>query len=286
MMLGIDRDLHIVAHYAGAAAACRHRATVGIGERDLLVGRSEHLLLVSLKLPHFLFQLRKLLFEPRRLRCKRLRWLLPVGRIELAQIPRHALLKLRTSPLHLRARDVLVAVVARAERQAVGLFALVPAVVDAVRVPVVATGGIADGRGVAAALALGACAVQVGTAFLRCQEAKTHRAWADALARAWPEDTLVSRAFSGRPGRSLATDYALAALSPGAPEAAPYPVQRGLTAAMRAAAQDAADVQRMQAWAGPPRSRAPSPRPTSFADYGKKRAIFCADGLPNSDPVI
>jgi hypothetical protein len=111
MMLGIDRDLHIVAHHTRAAAACRHRATVGICERDLLVGRGEHLFLVSLKLPHFVFQLRKLLFEPRRLRYKRLRWLLPVGRVKLAQISRHALLKLRTPPLHLRAREVLVVVV-------------------------------------------------------------------------------------------------------------------------------------------------------------------------------
>ena len=137
-----------------------------------------------------------------------------------------------------------------AERRAVGLVALVPAVVDAVRVPVVATGGIADGRGVAAALALGASAVQAGTVFLRCPEAKTHPAWADALARTMPEGTVISRAFSGRAGRSIATDYALAALSSDAPSPAPYPVQRGLTAAMRAAAAKAGDVQRMQAWAG------------------------------------
>lgn len=137
-----------------------------------------------------------------------------------------------------------------AERRMVGLMSLVPAVVDAVKVPVVATGGIADGRGVAAALALGASAVQVGTAFLRCPEAKTHPAWADALAKTRPEDTLVTRAFSGRPGRSIATKYALAAASPGAPPPAPYPVQRGLTAALRAEGQKAGDVDRMQAWAG------------------------------------
>ena len=139
---------------------------------------------------------------------------------------------------------------ARAERELVGLVALVPAVVDAVRVPVVATGGIADGRGVAAALALGASAAQVGTGFLRCPEAGVHPAWADALGRTAPEDTMVSRVFSGRPGRSIATSYARAATAPGAPPPAPYPVQRGLTAAMRADGQKAGDVQRMQPWAG------------------------------------
>jgi nitronate monooxygenase len=138
----------------------------------------------------------------------------------------------------------------RAERDMVGLASLVPAVVDAVRIPVVATGGIADGRGVAAALALGASAVQVGTGFLRAPEAQIHAAWADALASAAPEDTLVSRAFSGRAGRSLATDYVRAAIANDVPRPAPYPVQRGLTAAMRVAATKAGDVHRMQAWAG------------------------------------
>jgi nitronate monooxygenase len=139
---------------------------------------------------------------------------------------------------------------ATAERQLAGLFSLLPAVVDAVRVPVVATGGIADGRGVAAALLLGASAVQIGTGFLRCPEAQIHRAWADALAETLPEDTLLSRVFSGRPGRSIATEYALAATAPGAPEPAPYPLQRGLTAAMRNDALRTGDLQRMQAWAG------------------------------------
>jgi nitronate monooxygenase len=139
---------------------------------------------------------------------------------------------------------------AAAERQMVGLFALLPAVADAVRVPVVATGGIADARGVAAALALGASAAQIGTAFLRAPEAKIAPAWADALAATAPEDTMVSRAFSGRAGRSIATDYTRAATAAGAPEPAPYPVQRALTGAMRGAALRAGDVQRMQAWAG------------------------------------
>jgi nitronate monooxygenase len=139
---------------------------------------------------------------------------------------------------------------AKAETQMVGLFSLLPAVVDAVKVPVVATGGIADARGVAAALVLGASAAQVGTAFLVCPEAKIHPAWASTLLKTVPEDTVMTRAFSGRAGRSVATDYVRAATSGGAPVPAPYPVQRGLTAAMRAEAHKAGDVQRMQAWAG------------------------------------
>ncbi|MGH1587819.1 NAD(P)H-dependent flavin oxidoreductase [Methylobacterium phyllosphaerae] len=137
-----------------------------------------------------------------------------------------------------------------AERQQVGLFALLPAVADAVSIPVIAAGGIADARGVAAALILGASAVQIGTGFLRCPEAGIHPAWADALALAAPEDTSVTRAFSGRAGRSLANGYVRAAAAADAPAPAPYPVQRALTAAMRAAAQKTDDVQRMQAWAG------------------------------------
>lgn len=137
-----------------------------------------------------------------------------------------------------------------AERQQIGLFSLLPAVVDAVSVPVVATGGIADGRGVAAALALGASAAQIGTGFLRCPEAKISPAWAYALAKTLPEDTMVTRAFSGRAGRSIATAYVLAATDSDAPTPAPYPVQRGLTAAMRAEGTREGNVERMQAWAG------------------------------------
>ncbi len=136
---------------------------------------------------------------------------------------------------------------AAAERQLTGLFALLPRFADALSVPVIATGGIMDGRGVAAALALGASAAQLGTAFLRCPETGLPAAWTEALARARPEDTVLTRAFSGRLGRGIANaaTHLFAAVEP-----APYPIQRVLAGPMRADAQKEGDWTRMQLWAG------------------------------------
>ena len=77
-----------------------------------------------------------------------------------------------------------------------------------------------------------------------------HPAYADRLARTEAHETVITRAFSGRPGRSVATAYVHAANAPNAPRPAPYPVQRGLTGAMRKAAQKTEDSDRMQLWAG------------------------------------
>ena len=139
---------------------------------------------------------------------------------------------------------------ALAERQMVGLFALLPRLVDHLQVPVIAAGGIGDGRGVAAALLLGASAVQLGSALLAAEESSIPSAWRQGLANLEPEATLLTRAFSGRPGRALGTAYVRAAQRDDAPPPRPYPVQRGLTAVMRQQAVADNRLDAMQAWAG------------------------------------
>jgi nitronate monooxygenase len=129
----------------------------------------------------------------------------------------------------------------------VGTMALVPQVVDAVRIPVLAAGGIADGRGVAAALALGAEAAVLGTAFLACDEAGTDEAFRGALEASGDEGTTLTRAFSGRWARGLRTRFAdeLA----GGP-IADFPLQNALTAPLRRAAGEAGDPEALSRWAG------------------------------------
>jgi nitronate monooxygenase len=138
----------------------------------------------------------------------------------------------------------------------VGGLALVPQVVDAVEVPVVAAGGIMDGRGIAAALALGASGVQMGTAFLACPESGAHRVYKEAiLARAEDDETVLTRAFSGKLARGIANRFTRE--MEGAP-LLPYPLQNGLTADLRQAAARAGRADLMSLWAGQGRALATS----------------------------
>lgn len=109
-----------------------------------------------------------------------------------------------------------------------GLFSLLPQIADAVSVPVIAAGGIADGRAIAAALMLGASGVQLGTAFLRCEEADVpdwHRA---VLETADDQDTVVSKVVSGRPARFVKNKLIEELTQPGV-EPLPFPAQLSLT---------------------------------------------------------
>ncbi|HTA67342.1 MAG TPA: DUF561 domain-containing protein [Bryobacteraceae bacterium] len=133
----------------------------------------------------------------------------------------------------------------------IGTIALVPQVVDAVKVPVVASGGIMDGRGIAAALALGASAVQMGTAFLTCHEAGIADAYKDAILKAHEQDTRVTRAFSGRPARGI-VNRVMTEIDGAAESGAilPYPLQNMLTRPMRNAATKQQRAEYLSLWAG------------------------------------
>jgi nitronate monooxygenase len=130
-----------------------------------------------------------------------------------------------------------------------GTMALIPQVVDAVKVPVIAAGGMADGRGIAAALKLGAAAAQIGSAFLACEESNAtplHRA---KLFSADARRTTLTRAFTGRLARSIHNGF-IDALRGKERLLAPYPVHAWLTAQFKAAAVAANRADLMSLWSG------------------------------------
>jgi nitronate monooxygenase len=130
-----------------------------------------------------------------------------------------------------------------------GLFALLPQVRDAVRLPVVAAGGVSDGRGIAAAFALGADAIQIGTAYLRTPEATItpiHRA---ALRNARDDATRLTNVFTGRPARGLVNRF-VAEVGPMCPDAPPFPLAAGAAAPLRAAAEKRGSGDFSPLWAG------------------------------------
>jgi nitronate monooxygenase len=121
--------------------------------------------------------------------------------------------------------------------------------VDAVRIPVIASGGIMDGRGIVAAEALGASAVQLGTAFLACPETTIPASYKRAVLTAQPEQTMVTRAFSGRPARGIRNAF-MQAWEGNEDAILPFPIQNAATRPMRTAAAAGDNAQLLSLWAG------------------------------------
>jgi nitronate monooxygenase len=130
-----------------------------------------------------------------------------------------------------------------------GLFALLPQVVDAVKVPVIAAGGIADGRGVAAAFALGASAVQVGTAYLLTPEATTSAVHRAALHTAGDDATRLTNVFTGRPARGIVNRF-MREEGPMSDAAPAFPLAAAGVAPLRAAAEKTGSGDFSSLWAG------------------------------------
>jgi nitronate monooxygenase len=130
----------------------------------------------------------------------------------------------------------------------IGTIALVPQIVDNVSIPVVAAGGIMDGRGISAALMLGAQAVQMGTAFLSCAESTIHPAWKTQLRQASDTSTRTTNAFSGRVARGIVNAY-IQRMEPYENQILPYPIQNALTAEIRQAAAKANRPEFLSLWA-------------------------------------
>ncbi|MER5205222.1 nitronate monooxygenase [Streptomyces sp. NPDC002825] len=145
----------------------------------------------------------------------------------------------------------------------VGTFSLIPQVADAVSVPVVAAGGIADGRGVAAALALGADAVQVGTGFLAARESGASEAHRRILGTPEARTTVLTRLFSGRTARGIPNGFVrdMAAHEEHVP---PYPVQNALMQPVRRAAAEQGRPEYVNLWAGQAAALAQEPSAAAY----------------------
>jgi nitronate monooxygenase len=130
-----------------------------------------------------------------------------------------------------------------------GTFALVPQVVDAVSVPVIAAGGIADGRGIAAAFALGASGVQIGTAYLRTPESKVSGPGRAALAEATDDSTVITNVMTGRPARGVA-NRVMREVGPVSPDAPVFPHASTALAPLKAFAEKAGRPDFTNLWAG------------------------------------
>src|SRR5229473_4807625 len=131
----------------------------------------------------------------------------------------------------------------------VGTFALVPQIADGIKVPVIAAGGVADARGIVAALALGASAVQIGTAYLFCPEARVAPLHLEALMNAADDDTMITNVFTGRPARGIANRLMLE-VGPMAPTAPAFPLAGSAVGPLRAKSEPTGSRDFMNLWSG------------------------------------
>jgi nitronate monooxygenase len=130
-----------------------------------------------------------------------------------------------------------------------GTFALLPQVVDATKVPVIAAGGIADGRGIVAAFALGASGVQIGSAYLRCPESKVIAAARAVLAQAGDDSTVITNVMTGRPARGVA-NRTMREVGPISPDAPAFPHAATALGPLKQAAEKQGKVDFTNLWAG------------------------------------
>lgn len=165
------------------------------------------------------------------------------------------------------------------EQSLIGTMALVPQMVDAVNVPVIASGGIMDGRGLAAAMALGAAGVQMGSAFLTCTESGAKPAHKQALLASAARATTITRAFSGKPARGLVNRFIadMLSLERTLPD---YPVQNAWTKDIRAAAGTAGNDDFMSLWAGQAAALARSTDAATLVDTLMDEYRHCRARMP------
>ncbi|ANU24420.1 NAD(P)H-dependent flavin oxidoreductase [Planococcus donghaensis] len=131
----------------------------------------------------------------------------------------------------------------------IGTMSLVPQVVDAIEIPVIAAGGIVDGRGLIASLALGAQGVQIGTRFVTAKESGAHALYKQAIFGSTEESTVVTKSFSGRPARGIKNRF-IREFEQSGIEPLPFPSQNIVTKDIRAAAAKLENAEFMSLWAG------------------------------------
>ncbi|MDG5472279.1 nitronate monooxygenase [Jeotgalibacillus sp. ET6] len=135
------------------------------------------------------------------------------------------------------------------EESMIGLMSLIPQAVDHVAIPVIAAGGIADGRGAKAVHVLGGAAVQIGTAFLTCRESGANPAQKEAILRTGEEQMVMTRAFSGKWARGIQNQF-IHEMSDFQVDVPAFPIQNALTKDIRRAASQQMNTEYMSLWSG------------------------------------